>query len=389
MNIPTITLDQIAAIQHVVSFNELANAMSSAVLFGVKQRETNGLRLALYGGVFPADAGPVQIADQHIVLTASTTNYVYVDAAGTVSKVTTMPVGWPGPMSTGYRALYELTVGTNAITSGTCYIVGAGSKGATGTIGATGAQGSPLWKQRRRIFTTVGGGMAGHQSGSLMGFEINLLDSGPQARTPDATSCMDAIPQTAVGAGSATDRTGGYSGQRNFCTRGAVAGAGGFEIAFRWGIDATYMNNNDLSSFVGLYDFSAGDPADSSGLPGSLLNLVGVGCAAGDATLSLVHNDASGTATFTTLYCDESPAQTFPARDAETTYELVLSCVSEGSSIAYSLRDICNDHISTGTVTTDMPAATVFLGWLMMVNNNSIAANTFFNFMQVAAYSRY
>jgi hypothetical protein len=389
MNIPAIALDQIAAIQHAVSFNELANAMSSAVLFGVKQRQTNGLRLTLYGGMFPTDAGPVQIDDQVIDLTPSDDTYIYVDVAGAVVATTTQPTGWPGPMTTGYRALYELTVGANSITSGTSYVVGAGAQGSTGPIGATGPQGSPLWEQRRRVFTTVGGGYFSHVSGSVKGFDLNSLDLASTARTNDAGTCLGAIPHIAVGAGAATNRTGGYSGAVNFCTRGNVAGAGGFEVAFRWGIDATYMSNNDLSSFFGLYDFSAGDPPDSSGLPGSLLNLVGVGCAAGDATLSLVHNDGSGAATFTTLYCDDHPAQTFPTRDAETVYELTLSCEPGGGSIGYLLRDVCNAHTATGTVATNIPATTVFLGWLMMVNTNSIASNTFFNFMQVSANSRY
>src|SRR5699024_10719814 len=70
------------------------------------------------------------------------TNYLYVDSAGAVQKVTVAPAGWPAPLASDAIALYEIVVGSSSVTSYTDYRARLrGPKGDTGAMGATGATG--------------------------------------------------------------------------------------------------------------------------------------------------------------------------------------------------------------------------------------------------------
>jgi hypothetical protein len=64
---------------------------------------------------------PTVIASGTIALTASTTNYLTITTAGVVTKVTSSPTGWPGPLANGEIALYSIVTGTATVTSYTDY----------------------------------------------------------------------------------------------------------------------------------------------------------------------------------------------------------------------------------------------------------------------------
>lgn len=136
-----------------ITANALFDAMSANAIFGRRALTTAALTWGYFGGTFQKpDLSLIQVANGTIALTASATNYLYVDSAGAVQKATSAPSGWPGPLSSDEIALYEIVTGTGGVTSYTDYRTrvrgpagptgATGATGATGSTGATGATGS-------------------------------------------------------------------------------------------------------------------------------------------------------------------------------------------------------------------------------------------------------
>jgi hypothetical protein len=376
-----IALDQIGnQLQSEVVFNGNANAVSASALFGVKAAQ--GLDLTLYGGNFPLDTGFAVIADTHIRLTASATNYIYVTAAGAITKVTSAPTGWPGPMVLA-RALYQLTVGTDAITSGTMYRVWSG--GPVGAQGAVGIAGPNWHTERRMAIDWVGDD---NVTANTIGVEIATLFSGTYTAWTLSDANNDCINQVAAKSNSsAASVTSGVRSARNFCTRGSATGRGGFDVRMRWAHNQ--VNLATMRCFAGLYNISAGNPSATVD-PSSLLNIVGVGIDTADSgnDLRLMHNDGTGTATKTTL-------TGFGARKNDVTgywpvYDLRLWCTAFASTVNWSLHNQYNATETSGVISSDLPADTAFLGFLLYTNTGPTGgAICYPNPMQFFGVTRY
>lgn len=122
-----------------VTANGLFDAESPAVVFGRRASTTTGLTWGYYGGNVLVSGVPTQIANGTVALTASTTNYVYATSAGVVTVTTTLPTGWPGPITSpaGATALYTIVTGTSTVTSYTDWRLAVGQQGPTGPQGAS------------------------------------------------------------------------------------------------------------------------------------------------------------------------------------------------------------------------------------------------------------
>jgi hypothetical protein len=377
-----IALDLVSQSQsgHDSTINNALKALSPAALFGIKQSATSGLTFTLYGGNFPISGTPTALADQAVTLTASTTNYIYATSAGVVTKTTSAPSGWPGPLLSGAIALYQLTVGTASITSGTNYRVGLGTMGATGAVGATGAPGSDFAGTRKRIFMTIG---SGSTNNSVVGFAT--VSASITARSLASSSLRESIPYGAyVTAGSAGSSIQPQSAVTTWYL-GNAAGRGGFTVSFRFCFESAVSPANQRS-FIGLINSTS---AIGNVEPDTLINLIGVGAKAGVANLSLIHNDGSGTATVTLLNSNGSPTQNFPARATDNVYELTLSSVANSGTVTYSLTTIDTGDVATGSVSSDLPSNTTFLQWVGWVNNGSTASSAALGIMQIIGESRY
>lgn len=122
-------LDNISASQasKEVTANALYDAGSPATLYGRRASTTSGLTFGYYGGKFRREDGTIaSIANGTITLTNNATNYLYANGDGVVTKVTSAPTGWPGPLSFGSPAedaiaLYQIVVSGGAVTSYTDY----------------------------------------------------------------------------------------------------------------------------------------------------------------------------------------------------------------------------------------------------------------------------
>lgn len=382
MRIPQASLDQVEAIKHLPAINALLKAMSAPAMYAIKRSASRGLTLTLYGGNFP---GGVEIPEQRVALTPSATNYIYADADGVVHKVTSAPVGWPGSFSGGAKALYQLTVGANAVTSGTPYLTSR-IKGPRGPTGAQGESGLELGKQRRFQAGTLGAGDTSLPSNVAdpFGMDFTTVGGGVNARSLATTTFRETVPYVFKNINGANARTQIYS-TNNFLHRGDAAGRGGFDITFEWGIESSFSTNNTFRSFIGLWvaaDVSAADPS-------GFTNIIGIGGDSGDSNFYLLHNDASGSATKTLLTSNSSPSVNFPYRNTDNLYLLRLWCAANASGVNYRLTCPSNDAVAEGTITTNLPAGSTFLGCALWAATAATTSTIGYGFMKIAGYSRY
>lgn len=379
----TITLDQVAQAQagHATTINQILAAMSAAALFGIKASTTRGLTLWLYGGNFPIQDSsgsyvPTHVDDQMLTLTASATNYVYATSHGVATKATSAPAGWPGPLAAGATALYDLTTNTTGIVSGNNWRTGIGAPGPAGPTGIQGNPGIDLPAMRLRYMTALGNG-----STSFDNFGWTITASGTATgRSVGTGSLRASIPYLSyVSAGSAGSSIQLHTSAA-WCYLGNAAGRGGFTYAKRFCIENTALATPaNMRCFAGL--FVPGTIGNVE--PDTLLNMIGVGANAGDANLSFMHNDGSGSATRSTLGAN------FPARATDNVYELLLTSIANSGTVSGSLTDIGTGNVATFSTSTDLPSNTTFLTEVLWANNGSTAAACSLGIMQMVGETRY
>lgn len=380
-----IVLDAVdsSVVQHEVPFNTDVNALSPAALFGIIQKSTVGLTLALYGGNWPQSDGTLlQVPLTVLSLTPSVVNYIYTTPAGVATKTTAAPTGWPGPLASAARALYQLTMDANGITGGTCYRVGGGFAGPPGPVGVQGPAGSEPYQVRRRVWEIAG------DSGSTTTASNIGFGTGPSVGTSAGSGLpLDTTSYGLVGVMGSLHFPAaqpGPSGEQltflnNMWHRGVSPGRGGFKITMRlapFTVQAGHQRN-----FYGLYDFATGTIGNVE--PNTLLNIIGFGANKLDANLSFMCNDGSGTAAMVNLGAN------FPATTAYTVYDMVISALPNDSLVSWSITNITNGFVASGTVNTKLPAGNQFLCgvlWLQLTDGTSSSS---FAVMQFVGESRY
>ncbi|MGD9670119.1 MAG: NosD domain-containing protein [Hyphomicrobiaceae bacterium] len=140
----------------------------------------------------------------------------------------------------------------------------------------------------------------------------------------------------------------------------------GYLVRMRFGL-ATPASG--WSGFIGLTNSAA---ALSGGAdPSSFASIVAVGWDTTDTTLQVMHNDSTGTATKIDLGAG------FPA-DSQATdiYDVAFYAVPGATSIEYRVERVWggSNQVATGTISTDMPANTLPLGFQAYASNRTSAA---------------
>lgn len=160
-------LDEAQALKATTA-NNFFKAASASALWGVRLGSLSGLQFPLYGGNMNIAGVPTAITSQTVTLTANAINYIYATSAGVVTKTTSIPSGWPGPLAAGAIALYKLDVGASSVDTESadtlCYVNGMGQQGDAGVTGADGPAGTDLAATRKRLWMTVGGGSTDRKS---------------------------------------------------------------------------------------------------------------------------------------------------------------------------------------------------------------------------------
>lgn len=144
--------------------------------------------------------------------------------------------------------------------------------------------------------------------------------------------------------------------------RGNSAGLGGFLFSSRFGISDPAPTPT-ARMFVGLYGVSS---AIGSIQPSSLLNLIGVGCDAGESVLKLIWNDATATASTLSL------GSAFPANTSNSDlYEFNLYAPSNVNFVNYQIINLRTGTAVAGNLTSNLPASTQLLAPQFWRNNGS------------------
>lgn len=164
------------------------------------------------------------------------------------------------------------------------------------------------------------------------------------ASTTFLTSCRR---QALVTAGTANAHAYRYS-SGGAVWIGSAAGRGGFNFFGGFGIETKVANGK---AFFGLAPDAAWSATD---VVSNKVNIVGIGWDAGDANMQVMHNDGSGTATKVDLGAN------FPVSD-NAVYELTMACSANGTSITYTVERKDSAFTASGTLSTNLPANTVFL----------------------------
>jgi hypothetical protein len=153
---------------------------------------------------------------------------------------------------------------------------------------------------------------------------------------------------------------------------GPSAGLGGFTFVVRWGV-ATGTATATKRAFTGLFG-GTGAPSDLQ--PSSVFNSVGMGWDSGDTNIQMIHNSGSGSAT----KVDLGASFPVPSVDRNSLYELSLfSPRGTTQSVEWLVLDVISGALASGTMTTNLPAATTMLaprGWVSVGGTSSVVGVT-------------
>jgi len=124
--------------------------------------------------------------------------------------------------------------------------------------------------------------------------------------------------------------------------------------------NATGGATTTTRGFFGLRGSSA-TPTDVN--PSALTNIVGLGWDSGDAELSIIHNDASGTASKIHL------GSGFPRPTADRSQAWDLQILSDGQGNVYwAVTSLATGATASGVITTDFPAGNTLLTFLAYIS---------------------
>lgn len=148
------------------------------------------------------------------------------------------------------------------------------------------------------------------------------------------------------------------------CWRGNATGRGGFRIIGRFGLTTLAAG---MRAYIGVTDTATTaatniDPTTST-TPGK----IGMAINTNSGNWNLVHN-ASGTApTVIALGAN------FPVNTTDL-LELQLTAAPNASSVGYRVMNLSTGNSTSGTITTNLPSATTWLGRVIWATNNATAA---------------
>jgi hypothetical protein len=117
--------------------------------------------------------------------------------------------------------------------------------------------------------------------------------------------------------------------------------------------NATGGTTATTRGFFGLHGASSA-PTDAN--PSTLTNIVGLGWDSGDSSLSIIYNDASGSASKIPLGAN------FPRPSADRSQAWDFAILSDGGGNVYwAVTSLANGATASGVLTTDIPAGNTLL----------------------------
>lgn len=168
---------------------------------------------------------------------------------------------------------------------------------------------------------------------------------------------------------AAATAVAGFRGPTNQWWMGNAADSGGFHFICRFG-PATGVATASSRMVVGMTT-ATNAPTDMN--PSTLTNFFGVGYDSTDTSLQFMHN-ATGTTT-------KLPLASFPIPlvDRTSMYELAMFVAPNSTSLSFTVTDLTTGTATSGTVTTNLPAANTLMsprGWCSAGGTSSVTGMT-------------
>lgn len=182
--------------------------------------------------------------------------------------------------------------------------------------------------------------------------------SGPNA--PDgSTALLSLVTQTVEVTASSANLTVGFVFSNIKAFRTTTAGYGGFIFKARFGVDSSHGAERYA---IGVASAQLGQTSD----PSSLTDMFMFAKDVADTNISIMSNDASGTATKTAI----GPTL---ASLVGKLLDLTLSC-DENGALSWSLTVVDDGTTYSGDISTNVPAANTLLQAFFLVNSGSGSA---------------
>lgn len=123
--------------------------------------------------------------------------------------------------------------------------------------------------------------------------------------------------------------------------------------------DSAY--NVGALQYYGIHSVATGLTISSTVSVSSLTNIIAVGSDAGDAGLSVFHNDASGTATKISLNPTDFPANRTAGAVSADIFSIELYNANGSSEVKYRVVNLTTQTVAQGTISTDLPSSATLL----------------------------
>lgn len=153
--------------------------------------------------------------------------------------------------------------------------------------------------------------------------------------------------------------------------RGDAAGLGGFFVSMRFGCSSAVAGQRMI---VGLTSSTAAIATTQN--PSGLTNCIFVGNDAADGNLQIMHNDAAGAC----VKVDLGASFPVPSSVNNAMYEAIFFAAPNASTVGYRVTRLDTGAVASGTLSTELPASTVFLAPHIYVNNNAVASAVILDF---------
>lgn len=200
----------------------------------------------------------------------------------------------------------------------------------------------------------------------MRGVRTQAIDAtAASAKALATTGWLASTRRAGFSSGATANKSAGFFGVNSHFWRGNADGRGGFDIEMAVGLESLNAAAQ-TRHFTGLM----GDVTPNDLEVSSIVNMLGIGCDLADTNLQFMVNDGTGAATKTDL------GASFPGKTAGVAYALRLHSEPNGIDISWWVRrlDVLGAEAS-GSIASNIPANTVFLG-PTLYNNNGAGGGT-------------
>lgn len=174
-------------------------------------------------------------------------------------------------------------------------------------------------------------------------------------RTPTLTGFVSSLRRVGFVTATTANAPAGWRLGATWFWRGDDTNRGGFHYITRF-VPSNATTTLSGRYFIGMNGTNTGTAATE---PSNWVNIIGMGCNSGSANFSIMHNDASGAATTIDLGSNFSAVSS-----SVDVYELALYCPPSGSSVEWRVENFTKNAVTTGSITTNLPASTQGLNLL-------------------------